>query len=92
MVEPPEPGSNPVFQGRDCGPADKVAPPEALCAVRQIMAEPDEESSNPKGSQARLRAGRSGRPFGGASEASCREISKMVGARGIEPRTSTMSR
>ena len=34
--------------------------------------------SNPKGSQARPRAGRSGRPIGDVREANCREIRKMA--------------
>ncbi|HBU40122.1 MAG TPA: hypothetical protein DEB59_06620, partial [Acidimicrobiaceae bacterium] len=44
--------------------------------------------SNPKGSQARPRAGRSGRPIGDVREANCREIRKMAHPRGFEPLTS----
>ena len=43
--------------------------------------------SNPKGSQGRLPAGRSGRPIGAVSEANSREIWEMEQAIGIEPAT-----
>ncbi len=51
------------------------------------MAKLHDPPSNPQGSQARPRAGRSGRPIGGASAASCREIREMVGPEGLEPPT-----
>ena len=44
-----------------------------------------EAKPNPKGSQGRQPAGRSGRPIGTVSEANSREMRKMVPLAGIEP-------
>ena len=44
-----------------------------------------EAKSNPKGSQGRQPAGRSGHPIGAVSEANAREMRKMVPLAGIEP-------
>ena len=71
--------------GRDAMKSSRASPGPLHAAGRKKGGEP--WTSNPQGSQARPRAGRSARPIGGASAASCREIKEVAHRGGFEPPT-----
>ncbi|GLK53220.1 hypothetical protein GCM10017621_27280 [Maricaulis virginensis] len=60
----------------DAGIGDRLG--SSGTGTKKEMARLEGAIPNPKGSQARPRAGRSGRPIGDVREANCREIRKMA--------------